>query len=220
MAIKKKDFIELEYTGKEKDSGDVFDTTDKAIAEKQEIFNKNMDYGPVIICIGESHILKALDERIEGKEIGSYTFELEPEQAFGNKSAKLIQLIPTNKFKKEGINPVPGLQINVDGMPGVIKTVTGGRTLVDFNHPLSGKTVVYDINIKRKVTDDKEKLHALMKNKLGLMDIEIELAENEARVTTKYEVPKEIQEVLTANTKELIPSVKEVVFVKNMSKKE
>ncbi|MCH8980513.1 hypothetical protein IH922_00675 [candidate division KSB1 bacterium] len=50
------------------------------------------------------------------------------------------------------------MQINIDGMMGIIKTAGGGRCLVDFNHPLSGKEVTYTIKVNKIITDDKEKL--------------------------------------------------------------
>ena len=220
MPIKNKDFIELEYTGREKESGQLFDTTDKAIAKKEGVFNPKMDYGPVTICIGENHILKAIDEYLEEKDIGNHKLELEPEQAFGLKSPKLIQLIPTARFRKEGISPELGMQINIDSMPAVIKNVSGGRTLVDMNHPLSGKDVIYEINVKKIVSDDSEKFRALILNRLGIKEIDTTLNDGKATVTIKYELPTEIQELLKKNTKELIPSIKDITFIKKDEKTE
>jgi len=220
MAIKKNDFIEIDYVGKDKDAGDVFDTTDKAMAQKEGIHNPKMAYGPVIICIGQNHILKALDESLEGKELGQHTIELSPEQAFGHKSPKLIQLVSTAKFKAKGINPAPGLAVNIDGMTAIIKNVTGGRTLVDFNHPLSGKDVAYEITVNRIITNDSEKFKALMVNKLGLKDIETNIADGKATVTTVHDIPQEAQELLKSNIFELIPSIKDVAFIKKEAKKD
>ncbi|MCX6751046.1 MAG: hypothetical protein NTZ83_06315, partial [Candidatus Pacearchaeota archaeon] len=51
---------------------------------------------------------------------------------------------------------------NFDGMIGKITVVSGGRIIVDFNHPLSNKTVVYELNVKKKVEDEKEKASVLV----------------------------------------------------------
>ncbi|MDP2749549.1 MAG: FKBP-type peptidyl-prolyl cis-trans isomerase, partial [Nanoarchaeota archaeon] len=67
--IKKGDFVQVEYTGKLED-GMVFDTTSKKAAEQSGSLNEKAKYGPVIICIGQHHILKAIDDSIEGKEVG------------------------------------------------------------------------------------------------------------------------------------------------------
>jgi len=210
--ISKKDFVEIEYTGKLKEENVIFDTTDEKVAKENNL-NANASYGPAIICIGEEQLLKGIDKNLEGKETGKeYDIEIKPEDAFGKKNAKLIQLIPTNKFKQQNIQPMPGMQLNIDGMVGTIKTVSGGRTLVDFNHPLSGKELVYKIKINKKVTDDKEKLTGYLKLSLGTKDFDIEINNNNAKVSLKKEIPKEAQENLSKKITELIPNIKNVEF--------
>src|SRR3989338_2964014 len=97
--VKQKDFVELEYTGKIKNSGEIFDTTDKKIAEDNDVLQEEHEYKPIIVCVGENQIIKGLDNALAGKETGkSYTIEVKAEDAYGKKDAKMIQLIPTNKF--------------------------------------------------------------------------------------------------------------------------
>jgi|TARA_B100001964_G_C14242410_1_gene605696 FKBP-type peptidyl-prolyl cis-trans isomerase SlyD len=216
--IKKKDFVEIEYTGKIKDENIVFDTTDEKIA-KENSLESHTDYGPAIICVGQEQLLKGLDKSIEGKEIGKeYDVEIKPEDAFGNKNAKLIQLVPTNKFKQQNIQPMPGMQLNIDGMVGTIKTVSGGRTLVDFNHPLAGKELLYKIKLNKKITDDKEKLSGYLKLSLGTKDFEAEITNNNAKITFKKEIPKEAQETLKKKIIEVIPTIKNVESTFEQSK--
>lgn len=216
--IKEHDFIEIEYTGKIKDENIVFDTTDEKIAKENNL-EGHAGYEPVIICIGEQQLLKGLDKNIEGKEIGKeYDVEIKPEDAFGNKNAKLIQLVPTNKFKQQNIQPMPGMQLNIDGMVGTIKTVSGGRTLVDFNHPLSGKELLYKIKINKKITDDKEKLTGYLKLSLGTKDFEAEINNSNAKIKLKNEIPKEAEERLKKKIIEVIPNIKNVEFTFEQSK--
>jgi FKBP-type peptidyl-prolyl cis-trans isomerase 2 len=203
MAIKKKDFVELEYTAKLKEEDIIFDTTDEALAKKENIHSEKMEYGPIIICVGEQHVIKGLDSKIEGKEPGTYTFEIPAEEAFGKKNPQLIQLISTAKFRQQKITPMPGLQINIDGTIGTVKTVTGGRTMVDFNHPLSGKDVVYEIKITRIVTDKTEKAKALLKTLIQVKDADIKVENDEAKIKLKQELPKEITEKISEKVKDL-----------------
>jgi len=211
--VSKKDFIEIEYTGKLKEGNVIFDTTDENVAKENKLESRT-DYGPVVVCVGEEQLLKGLDKNIEGKEIGKeYDFDIKPEDAFGNKNAKLIQLIPMNKFKQQNIQPMPGLQLNIDGMVGTIKTVGGGRTLVDFNHPLAGKDLVYKVKINKKIIDDKEKLNGYLKLSLGTKDIETEINSNEAKVKLKKGIPKEAEERLSKKITEIIPNIKKIEFV-------
>ena len=49
--------------------------------------------------------------------------------------------------------------MNFDGRVGKVLSVSGGRVLIDFNHPLAGKDLVYEIDIKRKIDDLNEKIN-------------------------------------------------------------
>jgi len=213
--IKKNDFVEIEYTGTVKEDKVIFDTTNEELAKKNDIQSENTAYGPLVICIGQSEVIPGLDNALPGKDINkTYTIDIKPENAFGKRDAKLIQLVPTNKFLKEKIQPMPGLQVSIDGVMAVIKSVSGGRTLVDFNHPLSGKDIIYEVKINKKVTDAKEKLAAFLKLQLNKKDIEITLENNEATVKAKIDIPNEISDILAKKVKELIPEITKITFTK------
>ena len=212
MKIKEKDFVEIEYTGKIKELNQVFDTTSEETAKKEKIYNDKMEYGPAIVCIGEKHLLPGLDNKIKGKETNKdYEFNLEPEEGFGKKSAQLLKLVPAKVFKEQQIVPMPGLEINVDGMPGIIRTVSGGRIIVDFNHPLSGKELNYKIKINKIIKDKKEKLKALLKIELNMKDSKVEIKENKAKIEN---IPQPVQETLKKRINELIPEIKGIEFKK------
>jgi len=206
MPVKKNDFIEMTYTGKLKEDSSVFDTTEEKIAKDNHLYREGAEYRPIIICIGEKHVLKGLDEFIIGKEAGNYTVDIEAENAFGKKSAKLIQLIPAKKFTEHGIKPTPGLSVNVDGNMGMIKSVSGGRILVDFNHPLSGKDLIYDIGVKRVVTDKKEQIESLLDIILSVRkgESEISLTGEDCIVKIKKKLPKEVLKKVEEKIKELV----------------
>ncbi|MFH0977780.1 MAG: peptidylprolyl isomerase [Candidatus Woesearchaeota archaeon] len=216
MAINNKDFVQIEYTGMISESKEVFDTTDKAIAKKQGIFDEHAVFGPVTLCVGEGFVLKGLEERLIGKDVGEFEFEISPEEGFGKKSAKLIQLVPTSKFIKQEIMPMPGLQINIDGLMGTVKTVTGGRTIVDFNHPLSGRSLHYNVKVIKVIHDEKEKAEAILK---WLFRLDADLSLNEKTLTIKTaSLPKEIEEEVSKKVKDLT-SITTVVFEKKQAHK-
>ena len=209
--IKKHDFIEIDYTGKIKEDNIIFDTTYEKVAKENNLHGH--DFSPAIICVGENQILDGLDKNLEGKEIGKeYEFDIKPEDAFGKKNAKLIQLISTSKFRQQSIQPIPGMQLNIDGMVGIVKTVSGGRTLVDFNHPLAGKELSYKVRINKKATDAMEKLMGYVRLSLGTKDFEAAVVDGSAKITLKSDVPKEIQERLSEKIKELVPEIKKAEF--------
>ncbi len=167
-------------------------------------------------CIGEGQVVPGLDKALEEKEVGKeYEIELKPEEAFGKKDVKLIKLVPTSIFAKQKISPFPGLSVNIDGMFGIIKTVTGGRTLVDFNHPLSGKEIKYKFKIDKIIKDDKEKIEKFLSAALNLKKelFDVELKNQEAKITLKIDLPKGIQDAIGKKIMELMPAVKKAEFL-------
>ena len=218
MAIQKGDFIEINFTGKTKEENFVFDTTIESVAKENNINNKNAKYEPAIVCVGENQLIKGLDEDVIGKEINTdYKVKVSAENAFGKKDAKLIQLVPFSKFKKQNIRPVPGLQVQIDGQYGVIKIVTGGRVMVDFNHPLSGKDLVYEYNIKRIVEDDSEKIKSYFKTVFNI-DVEPTKTEKGYDINTKQEMPEMVQEQFSKKLKEIVSE--SLVYTFSSDKKE
>jgi FKBP-type peptidyl-prolyl cis-trans isomerase 2 len=211
--VKENDFIEIEYTGRTKDDKSVFDTTEKSVAEKEGLMDQKSVFEPSIVCIGQGHLLPGLDKRLVGKEAGkTYSIEVPMDEAFGKRDAKMIQMIPLNRFHRQRINPVPGLQLNIDGAYGTVKTVSGGRCIVDFNHFLAGKDLVYDIRINKVVTDDKGKLDALMKMYMHAAESKIEINGDAVNITYKsahhgHAHPKE---PLVEIAKKVLPHIKTI----------
>jgi FKBP-type peptidyl-prolyl cis-trans isomerase SlyD len=201
MPVKEKDFVELEYTGRLKDGNLVFDTTDEKTAKEHGLPKGR--YGPVVIILGQGQLLKGLEAEIVGKEPGTYTVELQAERAFGKKNAKLIQMVPTKKFLENKIQPVPGLQLNIDGMLCTIRQVTGGRAMVDFNHPLAGKDIVYQLKISRIVTDKKEQLKAVLAMLLNINDPTVTIEGSKAKIVLKQALPEPVLPELQKKIKEL-----------------
>ena len=211
MTIKKGDFIEVNYTGRLADGEKAcFDSTVEEVAKKEGIHSAKTTYGPVIVVVGEKHLIKGLDSNLEGKDIGNYTFKIKDVDAFGKKSAQLLKLVPAKLFSKEGIRPYPGLQVNVDNEMGVIRNVSGGRIIVDFNHPLSSKDVEYDVEVKRILTDNKEKVESLFKM-IGIKADKITVEGETAIITTKVLLPEQLTSPLVADLKRLT-SLKTITF--------
>lgn len=218
--LKKNDFIEIEYTGYVKENDAVFDTTDEKTAKDNGLHNPRMKYGAILICIGQGQLIPGLDKHLEGKELGQdYTIDIPPEEAFGKKDAKMIQLISTSKFKKENINPMPGMQVNIDEQYGIVKTVSGGRTLVDFNHPLAGKDVVYKIKIINKVDDIVRKVSSLVGAMLQIEEPKVIIIDGKAEVELAFDLPDDVREVLNKKILEVVSEIKEVKYTKKSEDK-
>lgn len=157
MVLKKGDFVEIKFTGKVKD-GNIFDSNIKEDLEAAKIQGNPSGF---VFAVGEGMFVKGVDEFLIGKELGEYNIELKPEDAFGKRNPKLIQMVPLKNFIQSQINPIPGAMFNFDGRLAKILTVSGGRVMVDFNNPIAGKEVEYKVIVEKLVEDQKAKISAL-----------------------------------------------------------
>jgi len=196
--VKKHDFVELDYTGKFSD-GTIFDTTQEKVAKENNFPTNNRKFNPVTICIGENQIILGLDQEIIGKEIEEkFTTTLPAERAFGKRDIKKIKIVPMNTFNEHKVKPYPGLQIDVDGEMGLVQRVSSGRVIVNFNHPLAGKEVTYEVKILKKITDNQEKIKTMIHNVLKIQKnfINVELKEEAATVFLPMALPPQFVQAL------------------------
>jgi len=208
MKIKKGDFVELEFVGR-LDDGKIFDLNKKEVA-KAEGLTHVLDR--VIVCVGEKEVVEGLDDALVDKEVEKdFHVDVTAEKAFGKRDPKLFQLLSANKFKEQELRPYPGLQINVDGMVGTVKTVSGGRIMIDFNHPLAGRDLKYDVKILKIVDDVNEKVEFSLKNMLG-KNVPFEF--KDGKLIIKAEFPNEISKMMEENLKKRIKELKEIEFKK------
>ncbi len=173
MAIQEGDFIKLNYTGSFGDN--VFDTTSDEVAREEGIHNPQAEYGPVTIRIGSHHVIVGLEEALIGKEVGDEgDAEVPPEKAFGEHDESAVRSFPTSQFREK---PQVGTRIEVENREGVVVNVIGRRAVVDFNHPLAGKTLTYHYKVEEKVEDPAEQIRGLIKLYTGRTDIEFTIAD-------------------------------------------
>lgn len=154
--VKKGDFVKIDYTG-HLDDGSVFDTTDEAEAKKSNLHNPKINYSPVLMIVGSGRMIHGLEAAVEGMAAGvENEVTIKPDEGFGPRNPDMLSIVPLSQFDREKINPAPGMAVNIDDREGIIKSVGGGRIIVDFNHPLAGQTLKYKVkvaSILEKVTD-------------------------------------------------------------------
>ncbi|MEM4367279.1 MAG: peptidylprolyl isomerase [Candidatus Anstonellales archaeon] len=163
MKAENKDIVYLHFTGYS-DDGRIFDSTEGEIGQK--LYGRN---NGIMFIVGVDKIVKGLENEIRNMEEGEEReVWLEPEQSFGERKKDLLKIIPLNIVKEKGLNPKAGMsmQIEIDGIKytGVVRSINGGRMLVDFNHPLAGKKVRYKIKLEKVIKDPFEKAELLMKD--------------------------------------------------------
>ena len=99
--------------------------------------------------------------------------------------------MPLSVFQKHKIFPQQGMIFSFDGLFGKVIS-SGTRVIVDFNNPLSGKDVIYELNLKRKITDLQEKIKALM-SAFFKQEFEFKIEEKKLILKTKPEIKKFVE---------------------------
>jgi len=184
MTVKNGDFIRIDYT--ESVDGQVIAATDKDVATEKGIFSEEIAYGPHLIVVGAGQLVKGFEDDLLDKEMGySGRVELAPESAFGLHDPKQIQIVPLNRFKDK--KPVPGMRVGIDNKTGTVTRIIGRKVSIDTNHPLAGRTVVYDYKIVESVEDQTERLKALIKT-FARMELEAEIKDDVAVVIAPWEL--------------------------------
>ncbi|BFH73391.1 peptidylprolyl isomerase [Sulfurisphaera javensis] len=192
--LKDKDFVYIDYIAKVKDTGEVFDTTIEEEAKKANIYNKENKYGPKLVILGEHNVIQGLEEALyqmnpgEEKEI-----EIPPEKAYGLRDNTKVKTIPLGDLKRQGISPYPNMVVRLsNGSLAVIKSVSGGRVILDLNHPLAGKTLVYKVKIVKVLESEADKIKALIERWLGSSYVDKLNMELDEKKNVKFTLPKEL----------------------------
>ncbi len=167
MALKKGDFVLVDHVGKVKETGDVFDTTTEETAKKEHLYKEGEIYEPKLVVIGEGWVLKALDESLITMEVGKISIvEIPPEKAFGERDPEKVKRVPLRQLTAKGITPSLGMRVEHNGKMATVRTIGAGRVLLDFNPPLAGKTLVYEVTVQKKLKTRKVKMAALIHRRI------------------------------------------------------
>ncbi|QIW23176.1 peptidylprolyl isomerase [Sulfolobus sp. S-194] len=192
--LKDKDFVYIDYIGKVKDTGEVFDTTIEEEAKKANIYNKETKYAPKLVILGEHNVIQGLEEALyqmnpgEEKEI-----EIPPEKAYGPRDNTKVKTISLGELRRQGINPYPNMVVRLsNGSLAVVKSVSGGRVILDLNHPLAGKTLVYKVKIVKVLENEGDKIKALIERWLGSSYVDKLNMELDEKKNVKFTLPKEL----------------------------
>ncbi|MFH1107556.1 MAG: peptidylprolyl isomerase [Candidatus Micrarchaeota archaeon] len=156
-----KDFLKVEFSVRGKD-GALIDSTDAEEARKAGIYDENKRYGESLVMLQDPRFIQGFKNALLNAEIGKkLQANLKPAEAFGERDESLVKLLPLQKFREQGIDPVPGLQVALDDFRGRVQSVSGGRVRVDLNHELAGREVSYEFTVKKRITEAAEKAGAL-----------------------------------------------------------
>ena len=140
MVVKNGDKVTLEYEGKLED-GEIFDSSGHGDHQH-----------PLTFIVGEGRVIKGFNNAVIGmKKDEEKEFTLKPEEAYGEPREEMKQEIPKNALPKTQ-EPKEGMMLMLttqsgQGMPAKILEVTDDKVVIDMNHPLSGKTLIFKIKL-------------------------------------------------------------------------
>jgi peptidylprolyl isomerase len=174
MTLEKGDFILINYTAKVKETNEVFDTTIEETSKKEHLHKEGEMYEPKLVVIGEGWVLKTLDENLTTMEVGKpNSVEIPPDKAFGPRDPEKIKRVPLKQLLAKDVhNPAIGMRIDYNGKMATIRSIGAGRVLLDFNPPLAGKTLVYDVTVNKKLGANEEKVVALIHRRIPVVEPE------------------------------------------------
>ncbi|HEY4674695.1 MAG TPA: FKBP-type peptidyl-prolyl cis-trans isomerase [Candidatus Bathyarchaeia archaeon] len=183
MAFQKGDFILINYDAKVKETGEFFDTTSEETAKKERLYKEGEIYEPKLVVIGEGWVLKALDESLLTMEVSKTTpVEIPPDKAFGARDPEKVKRVPLRHLAEKGITPSLGMRVEYDKKMATVRALGAGRVLLDFNPPLAGKTLVYDVTVQKKLETKEEKTSALIHRRIPAVE------ENKFKFTIRAKV--------------------------------
>jgi FKBP-type peptidyl-prolyl cis-trans isomerase SlyD len=127
--------VSIEYTLKG-DDGQVLDTSEGR--------------APLAYLHGAKNIVPGLEKAIEGVEVGqSVEVTVTPADGYGDYDARAVQNVPVRKLSEK--RPAPGTMLQVQTQAGtrlaLVKALRGDYATLDFNHPLAGKTLHFQVKV-------------------------------------------------------------------------
>ena len=114
----------------------------------------NFGGDPVDFVIGDGSLLPGFERRLFGMSAGDrQMFTVLPEDAFGQPNDNNVQYLPRDQFDDD-IELEIGLVFSFADasggeLPGMIIAFDEKDVTVDFNHPLSGRTILFDVLVHR-----------------------------------------------------------------------
>ncbi|NIP62276.1 MAG: peptidylprolyl isomerase [Nitrosopumilaceae archaeon] len=228
MTFNKGSLIQIDYTAKVKDSEDIFETTIEEEAKKHNIHDPNSKYQPKLVSVGESWVLKGLDEALEKAETGqNLTVEVPPEKGFGERDTGKVRMIPLRKLGEDAEKVSVGDTIEIEGRKGIVRFIGSGRVQVDFNHRYAGKTIVYDVKIIKSLESDEDKILGILKRHVPLEDSKLVFKKEDSVLDVT--IPEEIfradglqimKHFIQMDIFKFVPSLEKVNFIETYVNKQ
>lgn len=117
-----------------------------------EVVDSTFEKEPAQFTFGDGNLLDGFEKALIGLTEGAKkTFTIEPESGFGQSNPSNVQTIRRDQFDEE-IELEEGLMLSFADaqnaeLPGVVTAFDEESVTVDFNHPLAGKEIQFEVEI-------------------------------------------------------------------------
>jgi len=115
-----------------------------------QVVDSNFEGAPVEFEVGDGNIPEGFEAALTGLKVGDHLdLTIDPERGFGQHNPSNIQTLKRSDFKDMELEPGLVISFQEPGgeLPGVIVEFDDERVEVDFNHPLAGKTILFEIQV-------------------------------------------------------------------------
>ena len=224
--VKSGDLILVDYTVRVKETGELVETTLEKVA-KEEGIEAAGPFEPRLVIPGRGFLLKAIEEALIGMEPGEEKkFEIPPEKAFGPRDPSKVKIIPLRRLRDVEGPITVGSRITIDGREGIVRSIGSGRVMVDFNPYLAGKTLECEVKVLKILTEEMDKIKALIHHRIPDVDVEkfeVIIEKPEIRVSIPYDaylLPaiQVAKRTLARDLMDHIEDVEKVVYIETYSK--
>ena len=118
--------------------------------EDGQIIDSNFDKAPAQFEVGDGNIPEGFEAALNGLKAGEHVeLIIAPERGFGQHNPSNIQRMKRSDFKDMELEPglVVSFQEPGGEIPGVVVEFDETNVSVDFNHPLAGKTLIFEVQV-------------------------------------------------------------------------
>jgi FKBP-type peptidyl-prolyl cis-trans isomerase 2 len=178
------DFILVDLVGRTHEEKQLFETTKENVAKAEGVYSEEEAYQPRLVVIGQGFVVPGLEAALIGMKVKeTKQLVLEPQNAFGVRDPQQVRILPRARIKSDQ-KLVRGMRVRIGNQTGTIRHVGGGRVTVDFNPPLAGHTVEYEVTLKKILTKAQEKIDAFLRRRFYGVDPELVTASARGKTVT------------------------------------
>jgi len=144
MAIEQNQVVSIEYE----------------LTVDNKVIDSNLGAEPLVFMFGKGQLIGGLEDGIKDMNVGDKKEVLvQPADGYGEYNDEAIQEVPKEQF--EGIDLAEGITLYGQGEDGstvqvVVKEIGDQNVIIDFNHPLAGKELLFNVVISdiREASED------------------------------------------------------------------